>query len=202
MIIIIHSYNKKCYPLPGYLLQKNITKILLPECRDFLFKIPSEHKIILSQDRSVANCLFHSLLLFQADFSSTLLFSSHRNATSMIKNEDIWFWQHSNKRRKFGACAVFIKVFSDAILTACFRYAEWNSWWTSIKNASQLMLFFTVRPMDIDVQELISIFHYSVLGYIKVKVATFCQPQFIWILVSKTRNTLHLVERPMCTEPN
>lgn len=60
MIIIIHSYNKKCYPLPGYLLQKNITKILLPECLDFLFKIPSEHKIILSQDRSLAN-LFISL---------------------------------------------------------------------------------------------------------------------------------------------
>lgn len=127
---------------------------------------------------------------------------SQRNAASMIKNEDIWFWQHSNEMRKFGACEVFIKVFSDALLTACFRYTERNNWWTYTKSAGQIMLFFTVKCMDIDVQQVISIFHYSGLGYIKVSIAIFCQLQFIWILMSKTRNRLHLAERPMCTEPN
>lgn len=62
--------------------------------------------------------------------------------------------------------------------------------------------FSTVKPTDFNVQEFIPIFHYRVLGYITVEVAMFCQLQFIWILVSKTRNTLHLAERRMCTEPN
>lgn len=57
-------------------LRKNTTKTSQPECLDFLSKIHSEHKIILSQDRSLANCLFHSLLLFQADFPSIHL--SHK----------------------------------------------------------------------------------------------------------------------------
>lgn len=47
------------------------------------------------------------------------------------------------------------------------------------------MHFFTVKPMGIDVQELIFIFHYTVLGYIKVKIAIFCQLKFIGILGAK-----------------
>lgn len=57
-------------------LRKNTTKTSLPECLEFLSKIPSEHRIILSQDRSLANCLLHSLLLFQADFP--YIYLSHK----------------------------------------------------------------------------------------------------------------------------
>lgn len=64
------------------------------------------------------------------------------------------------------------------------------------------MHFFTVKPMGIDVQELIFIFHYTALGYIKVKIAIFGQLKFIGILRSKTRNRVDLAERPMCSEPN
>lgn len=177
-------------------LRKNTTNTSLPECLDFLSKIPSEHRIILCQDRNLAKCLFHSLLLFQADFPSIYL--SHKETLHPRLKTKTFGFGSTPMKWEFGACEVFIKVFSDALLTACFRYTEWNNWWTSIKNAGQITPFFTVKCMDTDV----SIFYYSGLGYIKVSSAIFCQPQFIWILMSRSRNRLHLAERPMHTEPN
>lgn len=182
-------------------LRKNITKTSLSECLDFLSKIPPEHRIILSQDRSLANCLFHSLLLFQADIPSIYL--SHKE---MLQP------QLKTKTPGFGSTP--IKWENLVLVNFLLRYSVMLNWQLALDTQSETTgelpsrmlvewcFFSTVKYMDIDVQQVISIFHYSGLGYIKVSIAIFCQLRFIWILMSRSRNRLHLAQRPMCTEPN